>query len=508
MQVSSLCGVDAASWKCHADHITVVARPGKLHTLSVESNILNVLQVLGLHVASYLDLIATRTEDVAVWLSAVSTLGGSRKWLTPNGRSQRLEALPKAQSRNNILPETARSNAIEMLYHGSGGRPYSVSSRPYGASSTWAQSEGLAQVLKDHAGRLYLARILDISYHRFPFVAARERPELLYSSDSPFLPHYDVVTYEEASHVGLVITQCPPWPLSQHLAPAQPGARDELRRVLERMHDLFAHLVFLQNKGVSLNGKPPVDGWISSFLTARVGPWFVPAYLERISNPENPSRLAASALYEERLPQAPSNAWPVAPFEGAGGLAGLPWSQVTAYSDQRVKGPRTVRRQDPVDLQDGLTLRLCRHQFLHGVFRASFDDADQTWKDRRVHYHHIIKDEVRVVGRYHSDLINFTDCILHRFFPAYDLNYPRLVRLLEEGLASKAYEDSIANGADSGPCDPTSGHSGLFSFCVNVSLCESTSVVFRHPLTEQHRTVLFQGPPRQALETQYRLGQV
>lgn len=283
-------------------------------------------------------------DDVSLWIAATSTLGGSRKWLTPNRRSHRLEALPKPHARTGTPSEHPQSSAIEMLYHGAGGDPRGVYATSWGSASSWGGSEGLGQILKDRVGRLYFARVLDTRLQRFPLEAAARRPELLYSADTPFLPHHDVISYSEDSNIGIVITECPPYPLSHLLASAQWRERAELRRVLERMHDLFSHLVVLEEHGISLNGKAPSEGWVGSFRTSGAGLWFVPAYLEPAAKSFHPGRLARSALFEERLPEPPSNAWPVAPLEGERGIAGLPWSQLTAYSDPRVKGPTTVRR--------------------------------------------------------------------------------------------------------------------------------------------------------------------
>lgn len=314
----------------------------RLRAFSTESNISTVLQALGLNVATYLDLLATRPNDIALWLVACSTLGGSRKWLSRDGRSHRLEALPRANPRKNILPENPHSSAIEMLYHGGGANPEGVYTVSYSSSAFWGNAEGLAQILRDHRGRIYLARILQKSHQQFPFTAAAERPELLYSSDTPFFPYHDVIEYSDTSDIGIVITECPPYPLSHLLAPGQAGTRNELRRVLEYMRDLFTHLVTLEKHQVSLKGQRPGEGWRDSFVTAYSRPSFLSAYLEPATSNEHPGRLARSHLYEERLPEAPADAWPIAPLEGDGGIAGLPWSQLTAYSDPRVKGPKTV----------------------------------------------------------------------------------------------------------------------------------------------------------------------
>lgn len=124
----------------------------------------------------------------------------------------------------------------------------------------------------------------------------------------------------------------------------------------------------------------------------------------------------------------------------------------------------------PLNLRQQAKLRLlCSPQYLHGVLDASWHDSDQSWKERRYHYGHVITSEVEPTSRFHCDLINFTDSLLQQFFPVYDVRFTKVVQLLEAGTPAKFYEESISNGADSGPCDPASGHSGLFSFCVNVS---------------------------------------
>lgn len=266
----------------------------KLRAFGTDSNILSLLATLDLQPASYLDLLETRMKDVQLWLAACSAVKSSRKWTTPDGRLYRLGVISEADGRATVNPESARMSATEMLYHAGGGDPRRVKINSYGA--TWERAEGLAQAVRDHVGRIYLARVLDTKRQRFPFEAAAKRPELLYSADSPFFPLYDVLGYNDASNIGIVLTECPPYALSQYLAPAQYSQRDELRRVLERMSDVFAHLVTLEEQGVSLKGYAPADDWTSSYLTSRPGPWFVPAYLERASSTRHPGRLTRNHL--------------------------------------------------------------------------------------------------------------------------------------------------------------------------------------------------------------------
>lgn len=247
---------------------------------------------------------------------------------------------PRQGERVALSPsERTRLLRRQCTYYGAGG---CLAQLP-GSPGPWHESCGLNHLLRDRGGRIYIARLVDPSSQPFIFEAAAKQPDLLYSPESPFWPIYDAVEYSPTYEIGVVITQMPPFPLSRLLAPGQTRTRDELRRVLERMQNFFQHLVTLEEHGVTLNGTMPWDSWIDSlYITSSTRFWLIPAYLQRVTDGQGSARLARGDRYEERLPAPPVDAWPVAPFEGEGGVAGLPWSQATAYSDPRVQGPRVV----------------------------------------------------------------------------------------------------------------------------------------------------------------------
>lgn len=85
-----------------------------------------------------------------------------------------------------------------------------------------------------------------------------------------------------------------------------------------------------------------------------------------------------------------------------------------------------------------------------------------------------------------------TDCVLRRFFPIKSIWGSTVVKLLEGPHASAAYEKQLVQGTSSEPRDRTLAHSGLFTFCANVSAC--CGAVFRQLLTTaspHHRVVRF-----------------
>lgn len=308
------------------------------------TNLVDLLRLLGLELADYLDFLDSRLEDRGLWLAACTTAGGSRKWHEAEipflARCvTRLDAHPKEEPGSpHSIYEKPQSNAMEMLYYCAGKDTYRMRQSDADVQH-WSKAEGLAHLLRDRTGRVYVLQLLSTRRQPFIFEAAEKHPELLYSNTSPFLPIYDAFTYRKKDHIGVVISQCPPFPLSSRLLPDE--GQDELRRVLERARDLFAHLAALRQCGVSLDGQRPSSRWEDCFLTGvSGGPWLIPAYLE--PSYQDPSRLTRLGHCSERLPLAPRDAWPLSPLKGRGGIAGLPWSQVTAYNDPRVPGPTIV----------------------------------------------------------------------------------------------------------------------------------------------------------------------
>lgn len=307
----------------------------KREALSQHTDVFHVMDKLGLKLASYIEFLASRPHDVRFWVSACSALGGSRKWEGSGFRDYRLEAAPR-DTPDNGVHEEPDSIPAQMLMTASINYRNGMHGH-YG--DKWAETEGLAHLLRDKAGRIFVMRLLDIDLQPFLFDMAAKHPERLLSDDSPFFPIYEVLSYN--SQVGIAIWQPPPHPLGYSLFPD--SGRDELRRVLERAHDLFANLATLERWGVSLNA-----GYISSHWERWITTWgkgngcIVPAYLRKVVSEKDPGKLAPAYLYEERLPSPPATAWPIAPLSGNGGIAGLPWSQITAYNDPRVGGPRFV----------------------------------------------------------------------------------------------------------------------------------------------------------------------
>lgn len=275
-------------------------------------------------------------------------MGNSRKWEAEGRYNLRLEAHPREVKDGATVHEEPHSNPAEMLWHANG---YNRS-RVYHRASEWGAMEGLSHILRDNLGRVFVLRLMDTHRHRFLLAAALSHPDLLYSDDSPFLPTYDVFEYNKDAKLGAAITQCPPFPLGPDLIPDS-GRQQELRRILERAHDMFASLAALHERGISLNNRIEY-GWADSLSTARdlwggedSAFFLIPAYLSKTLDSCNPGKLSRAGIWEESLPAAPATAWPMAPLAGKGGIAGLPWSQVTAYNDPRVAGPKIVSVAQP-----------------------------------------------------------------------------------------------------------------------------------------------------------------
>lgn len=307
----------------------------RLTALSNGTSLLAVAEKLGLKPASYVEFLSSRLHDVLFWLSACSVIGNSRKWDAGSRYRLRLEAQPRELKGGAAVHEEPHSNPAQMLWHASGyDRGYM-----YHRYEEWADMEGLSHVLRDDIGRIFVMRRLDLRRQPFIFTAATSQPEIIFSDDSPFLPIYHVLEYNELEGLGAIIYQAPPCPLGPHLLPDE--GPDEVRRILERAHDCFANLAVLEEWGISLN-RSYQHSWSHSITTQSEAPLLVPAYLQRTLNVRSPGKLGRDGHYEERLPPPPPTAWPLSPLSGKGGIAGLPWSQITAYNDPRVTGPRIV----------------------------------------------------------------------------------------------------------------------------------------------------------------------
>lgn len=299
------------------------------------TRLLDQLKILGLQRASYIDFLQSREHDREFWLGACSASGSSSTWYEAEaGSNTRLDAHPRQPLGKFTSPrEKLQSNPSEVLYYSTGrsGRVESSVDVQH-----WSDAEGLSHLLIDGDDHVYVMRLLDVERQPFLFEAALAHSELLYASTSPFLPIYDTINYGK-ENLGFVVTQCPPFPLGCRLLPD--SGQDEVRRVLERARDLFSHLVALKAHGVSLDGQRPSDEWSDAFLTGKpYGPFLVPAYLE--PSYQKSSKLTRLGHSIEDLPAPPEDAWPLAPLMGRGGVAGLPWSQVSAYNDPRVPGPK------------------------------------------------------------------------------------------------------------------------------------------------------------------------
>lgn len=70
--------------------------------------------------------------------------------------------------------------------------------------------------------------------------------------------------------------------------------------------------------------------------------------------------------------------------------------------------------------------------------------------------------------RFRADLLDGVVSIVARLCgPA--ASWKRQLRLLQSPKTSIAYEECLRHGPDNGPREPSSGHSGLFMSCINVS---------------------------------------
>lgn len=113
-------------------------------------------------------------------------------------------------------------------------------------------------------------------------------------------------------------------------------------------------------------------------------------------------------------------------------------------------------------------------QYFHGLREASLSDADskQRLKIRGIQEGStIFPFPDKVADRFHLDLLVITDHILRRLYPLYEVQAAVTVKLLESSHTSTAYAKQIEQGPPNGLRDPALGHSGLFTFCANVSTC-------------------------------------
>ncbi|PWN26872.1 hypothetical protein BDZ90DRAFT_193913 [Jaminaea rosea] len=296
------------------------------------TNILEILGRLGLCQANWLDYLLTRPLDVNYWLTAYSSLDKR-----PKSAAHPFTSYPQAKVSSGAQYESDDSNPMEIFY-------YSICrtgfSRHSGLSRT--REHSTAMVLRDEQGRSFTIELLDLPSQQFLIDAAERCPTLLYADDSPFFPIHDAFCYSKQTQLGAVIWRTPPCPLAHRLGPGLEGP-DELRRILEKMRDLFSHLVVLREHGVSLDGQKMGERWHHSLAydashPTGHGPWILPFYLQPTHSPSCPGKLARLSHWEEKLPPVPKDAWPA----GSTTVRDLPWSQISAYHDPRVPGPRAV----------------------------------------------------------------------------------------------------------------------------------------------------------------------
>lgn len=287
------------------------------------------LSQLGLQPASWLDLVLQHYTDASAWLI---TYSHHRK-----SKVIDLQTHPQCRQGSSNAFEHPGLEPMEMLLYAVTKQFYQRNSMIVGENSTPLWSA----FFRDDHGRVYYVSLAHTKHRPFLLEAAQKCPRLLYSPDSPLLPVYDSFSYSGQHEAAVYIGQTPPWPLVQGLVMGVEH-QPELRRILERAQDLFAHLVKLEEHGVSLDCEKLGTDWPSSFIYPDRGPWLLSAYLAP-SSCASQGRLSRMGHFEETLPEAPLRPWPAPVWKGRQGLSTLPWCQAAAYNDPRVQGPKTVR---------------------------------------------------------------------------------------------------------------------------------------------------------------------
>lgn len=102
-------------------------------------------------------------------------------------------------------------------------------------------------------------------------------------------------------------------------------------------------------------------------------------------------------------------------------------------------------------------------QFFYGVVVANQSDADFQQADLKRQ----LEPNQRPTTRFHDDLLNVTIELLNRFFPDHKRDIYAL--LLRSQSTADIYEQTLRSDVDTTPRDCQTGHSGLFTFCANVS---------------------------------------
>lgn len=346
----------------------LISPTGVLRFLTSQTNLFDLTKKLGLHEASWLDYLLDHSRAANLWLTAHTSIARGRA----SGRDE-FEIHPQSRQGSGSSYEHPTANPMEMFH-------YAVTGQGYHRGSTIWRSANHAEaiLLRDDRGRTYIMNFTVSAESSFMLQAASRCPELLFGDDSPFWPVFDAWYYDESKHVGAVVSQAPPWPLSRRLAPGIEG-QQELRRILERARDLFSHLSTLHKLGISLDGQAVQRDWTAALAydtrdPAQKGPWLVPAYLERSCKPNEEGKLNRVGHFDEKLPAAPLDAWP-----GAGAsTSNLPWSQFSAYMDPRVPGPRTVSRTDAGGLASSAQLTFLLPNAARSISTASHPPSGMT----------------------------------------------------------------------------------------------------------------------------------
>lgn len=300
----------------------------RVNTVAQQSSFFDLMERLGLSPALWIDVVLSRPHDTSAWLIAFSHYRKST--------SLALDATPYSRQGSNYAFEHPDADPLEMLLYSTTGNYY--------RTRNWRPADvvGLSftQLFRDSHGQLVVARLVDSRRKPFLLQASQKCPALLYSVASPLFPVNEVLPWSPQHDAAVYIWRMPPWPLSSSLAMGQ-EEMSELRRVMERARDLFAHLVTLQKHGVSLDIQMFRSSWPWCLALENGDPTVLPAYLSpRITDGRGKT---SADLWEEQLPVAPQRAWPMTALGNKrGDTHSLPWSQFAAYADQRVEGPRYV----------------------------------------------------------------------------------------------------------------------------------------------------------------------
>lgn len=419
------------------------------------------LSRLGLQPASWLDVVLNQHNDASAWLI---TYSHHRKSHVID-----LGTHPQCRQSSGNAFEHPNLDPMEMLLYGVTGEFYSRSRMLQRADSTplWTG------FFRDEQARVYFVSLANTKHHSFLLDAAQKCPKVLYSPDSPLLPIYDSFSFSPEHDAAIYVSKPPPWPLIQGFVVGQDRHATELRRILERARDLFAHLATLQDYGISLDAQEFGIDWPSSFMYPDRGPWLIPAYLSRAGQADGEGRLLRTGHWEEALPQPHVRPWPVNILKGRSGSSTVPWSQAAAYADARVEGPKTVgatqvckgSRSEPA---------CCYHlhsQYFYGINSASWNETAAA--ERRASwstYNKLYVDMSKARHRHHGDLLAASKDIFSHIFCTRYVAVDKCIKVLTSKSLSTAYECWLAaETATLPPASSSSGRSGLFRACLAVS---------------------------------------